>query len=109
MPMSLVIIKNVEIFLQTPKLNNNGLYYSVVYLSQMEMINNKEFIESGLKLLIDLFNKFQVDEDEKYFKHLTLIVKTINKMCVYASDKVSFKPYSFYFRKSILKLFSKRK
>jgi len=92
--MSLVIIKNVEIFLQTPKLNNNGLYYSIVFLSQMEMINSKDFIETGLKLLIDLFNKFQTEEDEKFFKHLTLIVKTINRMCVFVSDKVIYYTYS---------------
>ena len=90
MPMSSVITKNIEVFLQTPKLNSNGLYYSVVYLSQMELVNSKDFIESELKLLIDLFNKFQTDEDEKYFKHLTLIVKTINKICLYASDKVNY-------------------
>ncbi len=88
MPMSVVILKNVEIFLQTPKLNDNGLYYSIVFLSQMEMLNNKNYIESGLRLLIDLFNKYQVEENEKYYKYLTLIVKTINKMCIFASDKV---------------------
>jgi hypothetical protein len=85
--MSLVILKNVQNFLSNKNLHENAKFYSLVLLTNMELISNREFIEYSLNFFFDLFGSY-AEKDDSYYKHLTLIVKRINMLSKYSADKV---------------------
>lgn len=84
--MSLIILKFVEKFLSQKNLTDQGQFYSIVFLSQMELIHNKDFIEASLKFFFDLFNKYSENEEEKYVKYTTLIIKSLNLLCKFSKE-----------------------
>lgn len=95
--------------------NANVEYYSLVYLCGMEVVNDKEFIEFSLNYFFDLFNYFSKLSEEQSFKKmkskfkkgrkkftkkkkeeviltpaeklLSLIVKRVNKLCIFSEEK----------------------
>lgn len=89
--MSLVLVKNVQKFMSNDKLSHNAKYYSLVYLSQMDIIQSKDFLEHSLKFFFDLFSSYtneNKDKEEEFFKYLSLIVKRINFLCKFSAEKV---------------------
>jgi ribosome biogenesis protein MAK21 len=103
--MSLIILQNVQNFLsKLPEGNNNSKYYCLVFLSNMNVINDKEFLEYSLNFFFDLFDhfsklseeamnlkkknsKFKKIEEINPNKFLSLIVKRINIICKFATEK----------------------
>jgi len=84
--MSLIIIKFVERFLSQKNLPDSAKFYAIVFLSQMELINNKDFIEAALKFFFDIFNTYSDQEDEKYVKYIALIIKSLNILCKFCKE-----------------------
>lgn len=102
--MSLIIFQNIRNFMSRCD-KETARYYSLVYLTQMFITNNPEYIEENLKYFFDLFNTF-CDEDaaKKHFlnkkkvvgkkldkninspKFLSLIVKRIYTLCKFSSE-----------------------
>lgn len=80
--MSPIILSYIEKFIFNNRTNSRLVFYSLVFLSRMELVNSKEYLEGFLKLLFELFDLFSKDEDiydsEVNSKNLTLILKTIN-------------------------------
>jgi ribosome biogenesis protein MAK21 len=110
--MSLIILKNVQNFItKIPIENQNAKYYSLVFLTQMIPVNDKDFLNYSLEYFFDLFNFYTNISDEawnnkkskkkKFYKNkkdrerdeinpnkfLSLIVKRINIICKFASEK----------------------
>ena len=95
--------------------NSNVEYYSLVYLCGMEVVNDKEYIEFSLNYFFDLFNHYSKLSEEQSFKKikskfkkgrkkfskkkkedvtlspvekiLSLIVKRVNKLCIFSEEK----------------------
>lgn len=87
--MSLIILKNVQNFMANENLNDNSKFYSLVYLSQMENYNNKDFIQYSINFYFDLFNIYTSKEDEEnYIKHLSLVIKKISSLMKYCHEQV---------------------
>ena len=84
--MSLIILKFVEKFLSQKNLTDQAQFYSIVFLSQMELVNNRDFIEAALKLFFDLFNNYSEKEEEKFIKYTTLIIKSLNILCKFSKE-----------------------
>ncbi len=88
--MSLIILKNVQNFMANENVNENSKFYSLVYLSQMENYNNKEFVQYSINFYFDLFNIYTSKEDEEnYLKHLSLVIKKISSLMKYCHEQVS--------------------
>lgn len=89
MKMSLIILKNVQNFMANENLNANSKFYSLVYLSQMENYNNKEYIQHTINFFFDLFNAYtSKDDEENYIKHLSLVIKKISSLMKYCHEQV---------------------
>lgn len=89
MKMSLIILKNVQNFMSNEALNENSKFYSLVYLSQMENYNNRDFIQFSINFYFDLFNVYTSKEDEEtYIKHLSLVIKKISSLMKYCHEQV---------------------
>lgn len=89
MKMSLIILKNVQNFMANENLNANSKFYSLVYLSQMENYNSKDFIQYSINFFFDLFNIYTSKEDEEnYLKHLSLVIKKISSLMKYCHEQV---------------------
>jgi len=84
--MSLIILTFVEKFLTQKNLTDQAQFYAIVYLSQMQLVNDKEFIEAALKFFFELFNSYADKEDEKYVKYIALIIKTLNQLCKFSKE-----------------------
>jgi len=95
--------------------NANVEYYSLVYLCGMEVVSDKEFIEFSLNYFFDLFNHYSKLNEEQSFKKikskfkkgrkkfnkkkkeevplspvekiLSLIVKRVNKLCIFSEER----------------------
>lgn len=88
--MSLTILKNVQNFMANENLNDNSKFYSLVYLSQMENYNNKDFVQYSINFYFDLFNIYTSKEDEEnYLKHLSLVIKKISSLMKYCHEQVT--------------------
>jgi hypothetical protein len=74
--------------------NINTKFYCLVYLSQMAIVAYTEFLDHSLKFFFDLFNSYtESNSEEEYTKHLSLVVKRINIICKYCSEKkINIKP-----------------
>jgi ribosome biogenesis protein MAK21 len=80
--MSVVIFKNVQNFMsKQSQEHNNAKFYSLVYLTQMNVIPSSEFMEISLNFFFDLFNLYSNNSSEHSEKYLSLIVKRINIIC----------------------------
>ena len=89
--MSLIILMNVQNFMANENLNANSKFYSLVYLSQMENYNNKDFVQYSINFFFDLFNIYTSKEDEEnYLKHLSLVIKKISSLMKYCHEQVLF-------------------
>lgn len=84
--MSIIILKFVEKFISTKNLSDSSAFYSIVFLSQMDLINNKDFIENSLRLFFELFNYYTDKEEEKFQKNVALIVKSLNILSKFCKD-----------------------
>lgn len=94
--------------------NTNAQFYSLVFLCGMNIVNDKEFIEFSLNYFFDLFNYYSKLSEENSFKKnsqkfkkfkkkkskkeekesafsvekvLSLIVKRVNKLCLYSEER----------------------
>ncbi len=76
----------MERFLSQKNLPDPAKFYAIVFLSQMELINNKDFIEAALKFFFDIFNTYSDQEDEKYVKYIALIIKSLNILCKFSKE-----------------------
>jgi ribosome biogenesis protein MAK21 len=108
--MSLIILKNVENFIARNSSRASSIFYSLVFLTHMNVINEQNFLEYSLKFFFDLFNKYADKEKEETFlqgknqkfskfnknngensfsnnKILSLIVKRINMLCKFSQEK----------------------
>lgn len=89
MKMSLIILKNVQNFMCNENLNDNSKFYSLVYISQMENYNNKDFIQYSINYFFDLFNVYTSKQDEEnYIKHLSLVIKKISSLMKFCREQV---------------------
>jgi hypothetical protein len=89
MKMSLIILKNVQNFMCNENLNENSKFYSLVYISQMENYNNKDFIQYSINYFFDLFNVYTSKQDEEnYIKHLSLVIKKISSLMKFCREQV---------------------
>jgi len=87
--MSLIILKNVQNFMCNENLNENSKFYSLVYISQMENYNNKDFIQYSINYFFDLFNVYTSKQDEEnYIKHLSLVIKKISSLMKFCREQV---------------------
>jgi len=90
MKMSLIILKNVQNFMGNENLNDNSKFYSLVYISQMENYNNKDFIQYSINYFFDLFNVYTSKQDEEnYIKHLSLVIKKISSLMKFCREQVN--------------------
>jgi hypothetical protein len=86
--MSLVILNNVSNFMARTT-NFNTKFYALVYLTQMNLVPNNNFLEAALKFFFDLFSHYsQIENEQDYVKSLSLIVKMINDICRFTKEKV---------------------
>jgi len=84
--MSLIILKFVERFFTQKNLPDTAHFYAIVFLSQMQLINNKDFIEGALRFFFEIFNTYSEKEEEKYVKYITLIIKSLNLLCKFSKE-----------------------
>jgi hypothetical protein len=86
--MSIIILNNIKNFISRSN-NFNTKFYSLVFLTQMNLIPNNDFLESSLRFFFDLFSHYsQIDGEQDYVKILSLIVKRINEICKFTKEKV---------------------
>jgi hypothetical protein len=105
--MSLVILNNIKNFISRTT-NYNTKFYSLVYLSQMNLSANTDFLESSLKFFFDLFSHYsQTENEQDYVKLLSLIVKRINEICKFTKEKVTNNNFRISISNNSLKIKSK--
>jgi hypothetical protein len=69
--------------------NQNVKFYCLVYLTQMTVVQSNEFLDYSLRYFFDLFTAYtQKDTEEDITKSLSLVVKRINTICKFCSEKV---------------------
>jgi len=76
--MSLVILKRLNSFINNYNIaNEGGSYHALVLISQFKQYKNPEFVKYGLTMFFKLFDEYAEYEDERYYKFLEQIIKSI--------------------------------
>lgn len=77
--MSLVILKRLHHFINNSSVSTeNGSYHALCLISQFKMHVNEEFIKNGLEMFFKLFNEYINFEEDRYFKFMEQIIKSIS-------------------------------
>ena len=74
------ILNRIKSFINNAELcTENGIYHSLVLISQFKFFRHEQFITFGINMFFELFNKYVEFDSEKYFKFLEQIIKVISQ------------------------------
>ena len=76
--MSIVLLKRLNSFINNIELaNEEGSYHALVVIGQFKHFKNIDFVKYGLNMFFKLFNSYIDKDEEKYYKFLEQIIKSI--------------------------------
>ena len=77
--MSYVLLNRINNFIYNTNLSTeNGVYHSLVLISQFKFIKNEQFVKYGLSMFFNLFNEYVEYNEERYYKFQEKIIKVLS-------------------------------